>query len=187
MASITGLLCQIITGNFSGAGTDGHVYLGIGGREFSLDSDADDYEKNSWREYILGLAPNEPELTFPQIRVKNKDLNDPRNGFELDTTNLNKAPVYLRFEPTGADDNWNLKSLVVVVYKGSGSFHSAYVLPSGFNNLWMGKSFGNVVYLTEVAANGDNEILEIGRKIAKEEKIEEIDPNMIFQPGPFIM
>ena len=33
---ITGILCQIITGDVSGAGTDGRVYLGLGGREFCM-------------------------------------------------------------------------------------------------------------------------------------------------------
>ncbi len=28
MAKITGILCQIVTGDVSGAGTDGRVYLG---------------------------------------------------------------------------------------------------------------------------------------------------------------
>ena len=36
MAKITGILCQIITGDVSGAGTDGRVYLGLGGREFCM-------------------------------------------------------------------------------------------------------------------------------------------------------
>jgi len=45
MAQITGCLCQIITGKMSGAGTDGSVFLGLCGREFRLDSTADDYER----------------------------------------------------------------------------------------------------------------------------------------------
>ena len=36
MAKITGILCQIVTGDVSGAGTDGRVYLGLGGREFCM-------------------------------------------------------------------------------------------------------------------------------------------------------
>ena len=30
MSRISGILCQIITGNVGGAGTDGRVYLGLG-------------------------------------------------------------------------------------------------------------------------------------------------------------
>ena len=32
MAKITGILCQIVTGDVNSAGTDGRVYLGLGGR-----------------------------------------------------------------------------------------------------------------------------------------------------------
>ncbi len=60
MAAITGILCQVVTGNFSGAGTDGRVYLGLGGREFRLDSTADDFERASIREYVMGRGPVEP-------------------------------------------------------------------------------------------------------------------------------
>jgi hypothetical protein len=46
MARISGIVCPVITANMAGAGTDGRVYLGLGGREFRLDSSADDFEKH---------------------------------------------------------------------------------------------------------------------------------------------
>lgn len=61
MAQVTGILCQVITGNVDGAGTDGRVYLGLGAREFRMDSSADDYERGSWREYLIGHPPVEPD------------------------------------------------------------------------------------------------------------------------------
>ena len=76
MAQVTGILCQVITGKQSGAGTDGRIFLGLGGREFRLDSSRDDYERGSWREYICGQAPLEPTLPPPQIRVEK----NPRNA-----------------------------------------------------------------------------------------------------------
>ena len=187
MANITGIVCQIITGNINGAGTDGSIFLGIGGREFKLDSDGDDFEKNSLREYILGQEPNDIELRYPQVRVKNKEWNDPRNDFQMDSVNTNKTSVYIRFEPAGATDGWNLRSIAVIVYRDSAVFNSAYTVPPGFHNLWLGQSCGKMIYLTEFPASGDNEVLEIGRKIAKEENIQENDPDPLFQPGPFIM
>lgn len=106
MAQITGVLCQIITGNISGAGTGGDIFLGLCGREFVLDSTANDFERRSWREYILGRGPVEPDLPAPQIHVRNPELNDPRSaGFPLDSANLDRSPVYIRFEPEGSDDN----------------------------------------------------------------------------------
>lgn len=166
MANITGILCQILTSNVSGAGTDGNVYLGIGGREFRLDSSADDYEKNSFREYILGRAPLEPNLPAPQVRVNNKENNDPRNGYQLDTSNLNKLPVYIRFEPVNSDDNWNLRFTAVLVYTGASQFNTAYTVSEEFENLWLGNNFGKIVYLIELDTERGVGILEKGYEMA---------------------
>jgi hypothetical protein len=167
MAKITGILCQVITGNVDGAGTDGSVFLGIGGREFRLDSTADDYERKSWREYIMGRGPVEPNLPPPQIRVRNADKNDPRVGFPLDTINLPpRAPVYLRFEPVNGDDNWNLSFAAALVYQGEGQFVAAFMPPVDFDNLWMGQGMGKVLYLTNEFWLEPQGVLEIGRRIA---------------------
>lgn len=167
MASITGILCQVITGNISGAGTDGSVYLGIGGREFRLDSSQDDYEQGSWREYILGRAPLEPNLPSPQIRVNEKDRNDPRVGFALDTENLNRTPVYIRFEPRSSGDNWNLSFATALVYIEQGQFVTSYIPPRGFDNLWLGQAMGKILYLTNYNEGDHQAILDLGRKVAE--------------------
>ena len=164
MAKITGILCQIITGNLEGAGTDGSVYLGLGGREFRLDSVEDDYEKGSWREYIMGVGPVEPTLPPPQIRVNNKDQNDPRLGFPLDTVNLVRTPVYIRFEPEGSGDRWNLSFAAALVY--SGQFVVGYTAPADFDNLWFGQATGKILYLTDEWWRGDQMILDIGQRLA---------------------
>lgn len=146
MAKVTGILCQIITGDVDGAGTDGRVYLGIGGREFRLDSPTDDYERGSWREYVLGVGPQETNLTPPQNRVRNWDKNDPTLGFPLDTINIPRAPVYIRFEPQSANDNWNLFFAATRVY--AAQFVVGYTPPEDFNNLWLGQAMGKVLHLT---------------------------------------
>jgi hypothetical protein len=169
MAKITGILCQVITGNVSGAGTDGNVYLGLGGREFRLDSTKDDFERASWREYIMGAGPVEPNLPPPQIRVSNLDKNDPRKGFPLDTANLTRAPVYIRFEPENSDDNWNLKSAVALVY-AEGKFLVGYLVPSVFDNLWLGTGSGKVVYLIDEFREAEQTVLDRGRKLAAEQE-----------------
>ena len=166
MAKISGILCQIITGDVDGAGTDGNVYLGLGGREFRLDSTADDYERGSWREYILGAAPLEPNLPPPQIRVRNQSRNDPRDGFPLDTVNLNRTPVYIRFEPEESDDNWNLSFAAALVYTGSGQFVVGYTPPTDFDNLWLGQAMGKNLYLTDEWRRGEQTILDVGRQLA---------------------
>jgi hypothetical protein len=172
MSKITGILCQIITGNVNNAGTDGSVYLGLGGREFRLDSAADDYERGSWREYILGRAPLEPNLPPPQIRVQNREFNDPRVGFPLDTVNLARNPVYIRFEPHGDSPNWNLRSAVVLVYIGESQFVVAYLPTRDFDNLWLGDPMGKILYLTDTVSGGvqtildEQAILDVGRRLA---------------------
>ncbi|WP_144083271.1 hypothetical protein [Rhizobium leguminosarum] len=166
MATVTGILCQMITGNVDGAGTDGRVYLGLGGREFRLDSGADDYERGSWREYILGRGPVEPNLPPPQVRVNNPNRNDPRTGLRVDTSKLGHSPVYIRFENEGGSPDWNLKSAIVLVYTADG-FAVAYLPPAGFDNLWMGHGYGKILYLTDDWWRDEKSILDAGREIAK--------------------
>jgi hypothetical protein len=149
MSAITGILVQVITGEVENAGTDGRVYLGLGGREFRLDSKADDYERGSWREYVLGRGPKEPDLPSPQVRVEWPEFNDPRVGFAIDTVDLMKSPVYLRFEPEGDSPNWNAKTVFALVYVGESTFYMSFTTPPGFDNLWMGDEMGKIVYLTD--------------------------------------
>jgi len=166
MAKITGILCQVVTGNFSGAGTDGNVYLGLGGREFKLDSSADDFERGSLREYVMGQGPVEPNLPPPQVRVLNKDKNDPRVGFPLDTVNLAPlTPVYIRFEPEGAGDNWNLSFADALVFSEQG-FVVAFTPPPDFDNLWLGQTMGKILYLTNEVRLGAQMLLDVGRQLA---------------------
>jgi hypothetical protein len=182
MAQVTGILCQVITGDVDGAGTDGNVYLGLGAREFCIDSSANDFERKSWREYIMGLGPIEPNPPPPQVRVLNGQGNDPRVGLPIDSANLSKTPVYIRFEPAGVGPDWNLAWVTVLVYAANSVM--AYLPPDNFDNLWLGDRYGKVLYLTgmsvasgsEAAAAGGggeaaaNELLQIGRKRAERRK-----------------
>ena len=165
VAKITGILCQVVTGDFSGAGTDGQIFLGLAGREFCLDSSADDFERGSLREYIMGRGPLEPP-TPPQIRVRNPERNDPRVGFPLDTANLSKCPVYIRFEPEKAGDLWNVSFAAALVYRDEGVFVAAFLVPPDFDNLWVGRNCGEALHLTETFSTGDVQLLERGRKVA---------------------
>jgi hypothetical protein len=175
MAQVTGILCQVITGNKDGAGTDGRVYLGLGGREFRMDSSADDYERRSWREYLIGDPPVEPDPNNTpghQIRVQNGSRNDPRDvGFHIDSDNLSKSPVYIRFEPSGSSPDWNLSFVAAVIY--APPFWIGFLPPVGFtNSLWLGDNYGKVLYLTERLDGrlGDaaaKQFLDVGRKQAE--------------------
>jgi len=104
MTPITSLHVTIQTVATSGAGTDGDVYLGFGGREFSLDSTADDFEAGSSRTYRLGAGAT----------VQNAAVNDPRRP-QLTVENVDRFPVWVRFQPQGCEDSWILGRATVTV------------------------------------------------------------------------
>ncbi len=104
MTAITSIHVTIQTSGASGAGTDGDVYLGFAGREFSLDTTADDFEAGSSRTYRLGDGAN----------VQNAAVNDPRTP-QLAVENADRFPVWVRFAPQGREDNWILGRASVTV------------------------------------------------------------------------
>ncbi|MCO5176129.1 MAG: hypothetical protein M9890_04025 [Thermomicrobiales bacterium] len=167
MANITGILCQVITGSGDGAGTDGDIYLGIGGREFHLDSTADDFERNSWREYILGRAPLEPNLPPPQIRVKDPDLNHPTKGYIVQSQFLDEFPVYVRFESNGDNDHWQIGFVAVIAYTGASEFYAGYIPVEPFDSLWLGYKTGKILYLHTVEDQFGDRVLDRGRLVAR--------------------
>ena len=129
MAAITRIDVILKTGNRSGAGTDGDIYVRVGGREFSLDSAVDDFEQGSDRTYTFGTAAN----------VNYSWANDPRSP-QLLTERLDRLPVSLRFAPKDRDDNWNLESVTVIVNPGPGQVQ--YQALGGSDHLWLGTHFG---------------------------------------------
>jgi hypothetical protein len=141
MATVTRILCQVLTENVGGAGTDGNVYLGLGGREFRLDTPADDFERGSWFEYIMGDGAN----------INSSDDNDPRQEYVLDTTNLDHFPVYVRFEPQSSGDRWKVAFIAALAYRGDPvTFAAAYYSPLEQQGLWMGTRSGKVIHLTKI-------------------------------------
>jgi hypothetical protein len=105
MANITSIQFALQTADVSGAGTDGDVYLGFCGREFSVDTSADDFERDSSRTYTFGEGAN----------VQHAAQNDPRLP-QLRIENIDRFPVYVRFGPQSRDDNWKLLRAEVSVH-----------------------------------------------------------------------
>ena len=167
MTKIKGIRCQVLTSPDEDSGTDGDIYLGICGREFHLDSSSDDFERNSWREYILGAPPaGTGGPSSIEAQVRDKDMNDPRIGLPLDTSNLGRSPVYIRFEPQTPDgDHWKLYFAAALVYDTK--FVTGYTPPEGFDQLWLGHKAGKIVYLTEEhATGGEAKLLASVHKVA---------------------
>ena len=136
MADIETVSVLINTRDVRGGGTDGDVFLGLGGREFRLDTSSDDFEAGSSRTYVLGDGGN----------VNNKDVNDPRKP-QLREEFLDRFPVYIRFQPTGRTDNWNVDHVAVTL--GGSTFPSYEALLGREGGLWLGIRSGLVLHLNK--------------------------------------
>ncbi|ELZ26707.1 hypothetical protein C474_18740 [Halogeometricum pallidum JCM 14848] len=85
-----------------GADTDGHVYLGVCGREFRINTPEDDFELGAGDTIRFGKDDN----------VENGWLNDPRQP-QLFVEQADQFPVYLRYDPHPRDDDWVLEHAYV--------------------------------------------------------------------------
>ncbi|MFD7300205.1 hypothetical protein ACFV83_04630 [Streptomyces pharetrae] len=106
---ITRIEVKTQTDPSAGAGTNGWVFLGIGGREFQLDTLADDFEPRASDRpvtdtFVLGEGAN----------ILNASGNDPRDP-QLHVTDLDRHPVYLRFQPRDNDDDWRIDRVDITV------------------------------------------------------------------------
>jgi hypothetical protein len=104
MAQIESIEVNVQTLDVDGAETDGSLYLGVCGREFHLDTRANDLGQGSSGTYVLGDNAN----------VEEKAINDPRNQ-RLLTENVDGFPVYLRFAGEDEDDHWGLQRAVLTL------------------------------------------------------------------------
>jgi hypothetical protein len=129
--------------------TDGDVFLGIGGREFSIDSEKDDFENGQDRWYILGKIPSTLPVGVDIVPVRHSNQNDPRYGYKLKTENLYKYPVYIRFEPQNEDDNWGLEDVTVYVNPaGRPPFFTYHALEAqDEGGLYLGTDYTKYCYL----------------------------------------
>ena len=141
MSSISRIDVRVQTGKITNAGTDGDVFIAIGGREFKLDSAVNDFEKGSDRTYLLG------EGTGPGSTLNNPELNDPRSPFMLDTTDLDRFPIWIRFEPFGDSPDWNLDLVQATVNPGPGQIRYQALLAG---NLWLGQNSGKYCFLKKI-------------------------------------
>lgn len=128
MSTIQRIDVNIRTGDFENAGTDDRVYLGIGGREFRLDSSKNDFERGAGDVFVIGSNSN----------LKNKTRNDCRDP-AIDSDDLDLFPVYIRSE----GEDWNI------------TFANVEVAGTGFGiiqrdkGLWLGEGYGYIRYLRQ--------------------------------------
>jgi hypothetical protein len=133
MPNLTRIDVNIATGDRGGAGTDGSVYLGIGGREFHCDTSANDFERGSSRTYTFGEESN----------VRNGNRNDPRTP-QLTVEAVDRFSVYIRFEQ-GAGSEWNLDRATVHLNGSSFQQYETFVHLDG--GLWLSRVSGAFLHL----------------------------------------
>ena len=83
MGDIDHVDVHIVTGDRARAGTAERVQLGLGGKEFELDSRANDFQRGADVTYTLGKGAN----------ITSARHNDPR---DLNLADIEAHPVYLR-------------------------------------------------------------------------------------------
>ena len=152
MALVAKISCQVRTADESGASTDGLPYLGIGGREFRLDTSDDDFEAKANFTYVFGDGAN---VLFPE-------RNDPRRDFLIDTTRLDEFPVYIRFDPESGSDHWRLRFVMALVYEEGDFLRAVYFSQTRAEGIWLGRTAGKFLHLTRFRGLGDGRILSEG-------------------------
>jgi hypothetical protein len=137
MARITRIDVATSTGD---EGTNGRVFVGMGGREFLLDrAGRNDFGRNNNDHFVLGV-PNNVDV------VKNSDQNDPNQLLPLDTDDLSRFPIYLRLE---AVTGWHLTGATLKITSNAG-VETLTALP-GNQNLFLGPETGTVLFIKRAA------------------------------------
>jgi len=136
VAAIKRLELRLVTGDRTDAGTDGDVFLGVGGREYNVDSrgDVNDHERNADRRYVFG----------ENSTVLNPSENDPRTPWQTETEDLFATPMYIRIEP-GDGGDWNIELAQLTVVDDSNNSITFDRL-RGSSNLWLGERRGKYLY-----------------------------------------
>lgn len=144
MVAITKIEAHVQTADVTWAGTDSTVRLGIAGREFRLETAADDFRQGVAQTFIMG----------EESTVERGDLNDPRRP-QLDTEDLNRYPVYLRYVPLGGGPDWCLERVTVTVQPGSHVFDNPVLENEAENRrIWFSPEGGEILYLRRVSITG---------------------------------
>ncbi len=134
MANIKSIKVVVSTMDEEDAGGDGPVYLGICGREFSIDSSDDDFERGANFTYQFGEGGS----------VQNSELNDPREP-QLQTEDADRFPVYIRLEhPT---EHWKVQRVSVHLNDGSFPLWDTFGHIPDTQGIWLGRLAGRVLYL----------------------------------------
>jgi hypothetical protein len=112
MVEIKQIIVMIKTGDVGGAGTDGKVYLGIGGREFRVDKLGNQFQRNNLDTFTIGLGS---DIENPDNVNSLPSPTGNKNAPNIEDVDIEFSPKYLRFNPNSDDDNWNVQHVQVEV------------------------------------------------------------------------
>ena len=143
MPQIESIRVEVNTLDVNGAGTNGSLYLGVCGREFDLDTSANDLERGAADQFILGNGAN----------INNKPINDPRKQMLL-TEHVDALPVYLRFVGKDDDDKWGLERAVMILNDELLPMWDTASYISNVDGIWLGAKCGGVVFLPKHVDKG---------------------------------
>ncbi|GAB2622537.1 hypothetical protein GCM10027168_63120 [Streptomyces capparidis] len=137
MTDITEIVATVGTANTFAGGTNNAIYLGIAGREFNLDTAANNFQTGATDTFVIGTGSN----------VANANFNDPTSP-QLTVADLDCFPVYIRLD--GADE-WRLDEVTVTV-NGTHVFTNPNLGGGAANQqIWLAKEGGTVWYLRRTA------------------------------------
>jgi hypothetical protein len=150
MAHVGKITATIKTANVNDASTNGRVYLGLGGREFRLNMPGNQFQKGQTNTFIIGDGGN---IDNPH---HGNDLpmfgGDTTNAPNVEYTDLELYPKYIRFEPQDEDDNWNMETANVIaeLYFGTAGTGQTKTFVDLTGNTWLGVGTGKAVQLLKV-------------------------------------
>ncbi|MFC8006852.1 hypothetical protein ACFUCH_12060 [Streptomyces olivaceus] len=142
MPDITKIQVYLATADVAYASAEGRVYLGIAGREFALRKQGSDtkHQQGEQHTYTLGKDAD----------VAQAQYNDPAQP-TLDTDDLDRYPVYIRFVPSGEQPAWCLEWVDVTVNPQAKIKHY-FANPrldgtDDKHRIWLDTEYGTVVHL----------------------------------------
>ena len=138
MVEIKQIIVKIKTGDVSAAGTEGKIYLGIGGREFRVDKPGNQFQRNNLDTFTIGLGSD----------IENPEFNDLPSSANNNLPTVRHLeiityPKYIRFSPNNDNDNWNVQHVQVEV----SDIGKTYQGPRD-GNMWLGTRSGLTIGLS---------------------------------------
>lgn len=163
MAILDKIEVKIVTRDVPNAGTDGEVYLGIGGREFRLNNLGNQFKKGQTDNFTIGVGSNINNSKIndlPQSAMANPDSPVIDSGPSRNAAYPPHFPVYIRLDSKGDTKNdWNIEQVVVDANEGTQT-PGTFVFPNTTNppppkvhpegSIWLGINSGEILFLESV-------------------------------------